>query len=52
MAYFEIRNVFDETYISSANNITDAADPASLADASSIYAGAPRCYYAGMRVRF
>jgi iron complex outermembrane receptor protein len=52
MAYFEIRNVFDETYISSANNITDAADPASLADASSIYAGAPRSYYAGMRVRF
>ena len=55
LAYFEIRNVFDETYIASANNITDAvtSTPATLANASgSIYAGAPRTYYAGMKVRF
>ena len=55
LAYFEIRNVFDETYIASANNITDTvtSTPATLANASgSIYAGAPRTYYAGMKVRF
>ncbi len=55
MAYFEIRNLLDETYIASANNITDkvGSTPDSLADApNSIYAGAPRTYYAGMKVRF
>ena len=55
MAYFEIRNLLDETYIASANNITDTvgATPATLANASgSIYSGAPRTYYAGMKVRF
>ena len=55
MTYFEIRNLFDETYISSANNITDrvnftAGDLAGIA--GSIYAGAPRTYYGGMKVRF
>jgi iron complex outermembrane receptor protein len=55
MAYFEIRNLFDKTYISSANNITDrvnytADDLAGIA--GSIYAGAPRTYYGGMKVRF
>jgi len=55
MAYFEIRNLLDETYIASANNITNTvgATPATLANASgSIYSGAPRTYYAGMKVRF
>ncbi len=55
LAYFEIRNLFDETYISAANNISDKTDStaASLADVSgSIYAGAPRTYYGGMKVRF
>ncbi len=55
LAYFEIRNVFDETYISAANNISDKTDStaASLADVSgSIYAGAPRTYYGGMKLRF
>jgi iron complex outermembrane receptor protein len=55
LAYFEIKNVFDETYIASANNITDTvgATPSSLANAAgSIYAGAPRTYYGGMKVRF
>jgi iron complex outermembrane recepter protein len=55
LAYFEVRNVLDETYIASANNITDTvtSTPATLANASgSIYAGAPRTYYGGMKVRF
>ncbi len=55
MAYFEIKNIFDETYVASANNITDrvGATAASLADISgSIYAGAPRTYYGGMKVKF
>ena len=55
MAYFEIRNLLDETYISAANNITDTvgATPATLAKVSgSIYAGAPRTYYGGFKVKF
>lgn len=49
-AFFEIRNVFDETYIAAANNVSNAS--ASLADASSIYAGSPRTYYGGVKVKF
>ncbi|MFA5958096.1 MAG: TonB-dependent receptor [Hyphomicrobium sp.] len=55
MTYFEIQNVFDETYIASANNITDriGSTAASLAETSgSIYAGSPRTYYGGMKLRF
>ena len=55
LACFEIRNVLDETYIGSANNITDTvtSTPATLANASgSIYARAPQTYYGGMKVRF
>ena len=55
MAYAEIRNVFDETYISSANNITDriGSTPTTLAAVSgSIYSGAPRSYFAGFKMRF
>ncbi|WP_244437588.1 TonB-dependent receptor family protein [Hyphomicrobium denitrificans] len=55
LAYFEVRNVLDEVYIASANNITDKAGSTAgtLADAGgSIYAGAPRAYYGGMKVRF
>lgn len=55
MAYFEVRNVLDEVYIASANNITDkvGSTASTLADAvGSIYAGAPRTYYGGMKVRF
>ena len=52
MAYFEISNLFDETYVSGANNIADRAN-VNLADSTgSIYAGAPRTYYGGMKVRF
>jgi iron complex outermembrane receptor protein len=55
MAYAEVRNVFDQTYISSANNIADriGATPATLAAVSgSIYSGAPRSYFAGFKMRF
>lgn len=55
MAYFEIRNVLDEVYIASANNIADrvGSTASTLAEASgSIYAGSPRAYYGGMKVRF
>jgi iron complex outermembrane receptor protein len=55
MAYAEVRNLFDETYISSANNITDrvGATPTTLAAISgSIYSGAPRSYFAGFKMRF
>ena len=52
MAYFEISNLFDETYVSGANNIADRTN-VNLADSTgSIYAGAPRTYYGGMKVRF
>ncbi|SFV32141.1 TonB-dependent receptor family protein [Hyphomicrobium facile] len=55
MTYFEVRNVFDETYISSANNISDRVGGTAdkLADGTgSIYAGAPRTFFTGMKVRF
>lgn len=56
MAYFEVRNVLDEVYIASANNIPDkvgsTAETLAQTGANSIYAGAPRTYYGGMKVRF
>src|SRR5262249_10240177 len=50
--YFEIRNLFDRTYVASANNIANTVTPAGLqrqADAlagttGSIYAGSPRAF--------
>ena len=58
--YLEVRNVFDRTYVASANNITNSVtsagvqNPASvLANISgSIYAGSPRAFVAGMKVAF
>lgn len=59
--FLEIRNVFDRTYIASANNITNTVstagvpDPASTLASSapgSIYAGSPRLFVAGMKVAF
>jgi iron complex outermembrane receptor protein len=57
--YLEVRNVFDRTYVASANNIPDAVtagvqNPASvLANTlNSIYAGSPRTFVAGMKVAF
>lgn len=58
--YIEVRNVFDRTYVASANNIANSVtaagiqNPASvLANATnSIYAGSPRAFVAGMRIAF
>ena len=58
--YFEVRNVFDRTYVASANNIGNSVtalgvqNPASsLANTTgSIYAGSPRAFVAGMKVAF
>jgi iron complex outermembrane receptor protein len=58
--FFEVKNVFDRTYVASANNITNtinavtgAQDPGSVLAATgtgSIYAGAPRTYLAGFKL--
>jgi iron complex outermembrane receptor protein len=58
--FFEVQNIFDKTYIATANNIsnsidsTGAEDPGSvLADrGGSIYAGAPRTFLGGMKLKF
>ena len=58
--YLEVRNVFDRTYVASANNIGNSVtaagvqNPASvLANTTgSIYAGSPRAFLAGMKVAF
>ncbi|CCE05909.1 putative TonB-dependent receptor protein [Bradyrhizobium sp. STM 3843] len=58
--FFEVRNVFDRTYVASANNISDSVtgagvqNPASVLanTTNSIYAGAPRAFLAGMKVAF
>lgn len=58
--YFEVRNLFDKTYIASANNIGNSVtgagvqNPASvLANSTgSVYAGSPRAFIAGMKVAF
>jgi iron complex outermembrane receptor protein len=58
--FFEVRNLFDRTYVASANNITNSVtaagvqNPASvLANTTgSIYAGSPRAFIAGMKVAF
>jgi iron complex outermembrane receptor protein len=58
--YLEVRNVFDRTYVSSANNIGNTVansgiqyGAGTLANtANSIYAGSPRAFVAGMKVAF
>jgi iron complex outermembrane receptor protein len=58
--YLEVRNVFNRTYVASANNIGDSVSAlgvqnqaSSLANTSgSIYAGSPRAFIAGMKVAF
>jgi iron complex outermembrane recepter protein len=52
--YAEVRNVFDRTYIASANNIgnTVTAGVQGLANTGSIYAGSPRAFMAGMKLAF
>ena len=58
--FLEVRNVFDRTYVASANNIANSVtaagvqNPASvLANTTgSIYAGSPRAFVAGMKIAF
>jgi iron complex outermembrane receptor protein len=58
--YLEVRNVFDRTYVASANNIANSVtaagvqNPASILanTTGSIYAGSPRAFIAGMKVAF
>ncbi|HET8882854.1 MAG TPA: TonB-dependent receptor [Solimonas sp.] len=53
--WFAVQNLFDRTYIASASNIGDRLDStaASLANSGGvIYAGHPRLFYGGVRIRF
>ena len=60
--FFEIKNLFDQTYVASANNITDSISsttglqtPGSVlavTGTGSIYAGTPRAFIGGMRLAF
>jgi iron complex outermembrane receptor protein len=58
--YLEVRNVFDRTYVASANNIGNSVtalgvqNPASILanTTGSIYAGSPRAFIGGMKVAF
>nr|WP_245309756.1 TonB-dependent receptor [Bradyrhizobium jicamae] len=53
--YFEVRNVFDRTYVASANNIGNTVTAGGLQGLSgtgSIYAGSPRAFFAGMKLAF
>jgi iron complex outermembrane recepter protein len=59
--FFEVRNVFDTTYVASANNIANTVtaagvqNPGSILAATqtgSIYAGSPRAFVAGMKIAF
>jgi iron complex outermembrane receptor protein len=52
--FFEVRNVFDRTYIASANNLSNAVSGGvqGLATSGTIYAGSPRAFVAGMKVAF
>ena len=58
--YLEVRNVFDRTYVASANNIGNSVtalgvqNPATIlaSTTGSIYAGSPRAFVAGMKVAF
>jgi iron complex outermembrane recepter protein len=60
MVYFEVKNVFDKTYVASANNISNSISAVTgvqngadvLTNATgSIYAGAPRTFIGGVRLR-
>jgi iron complex outermembrane recepter protein len=58
--YLEVRNVFDRTYVASANNISDSVTALGVQNAASvlanttnsIYAGSPRAFVAGMKIAF
>ena len=59
--YVDVQNLLDERYVASASNITDTLNPATRAQngagvlaaaTGSIYAGAPRSVFGGVRVKF
>ena len=59
--FLQVQNLFDKTYVASANNVSDSINPASglsngpsvLASVGgSIYAGAPRSVIGGIKVKF
>lgn len=58
--YIEVRNVFDRTYVASANNISNSVTAAGIQNSASvlanstnsIYAGSPRAFVAGMKIAF
>jgi iron complex outermembrane recepter protein len=53
--YAEVRNVFDRTYVASANNIGNSVSAVGLQGLSptgSIYAGSPRAFFAGIKLAF
>ena len=58
--YVEVQNLLDQTYVGTASNITDSLNAAgtqngasSVANTSgSVYAGAPRSVFGGVRVKF
>ncbi len=59
--FFEIQNLLNQTYVASANNVTDSISAATglqngagtVANAgSSIYAGAPRSFFGGLKLTF
>jgi iron complex outermembrane recepter protein len=61
MLFFEVQNLFNKTYVASANNVSDSISattglqnpPSVVAGATgSIYAGAPRSFIGGIKVRF
>jgi iron complex outermembrane receptor protein len=59
--FFEIQNLLDRTYVASANNVSDGISAATglqngagaVANAGgSIYAGAPRSFFGGLKLKF
>ena len=58
--FFEVRNVFNKTYVASASNVTDSINAlgqqngaASVASSTgAIYAGSPRAFYGGVKLHF
>ena len=61
MAYFEIRNITNRTYVASANNVSDSLNATTgqqngaatvAATSGSIYACTPRSFFGGVRLKF
>jgi iron complex outermembrane receptor protein len=58
--YAEVRNVFDRTYVASANNIANSVTAGGIQNSASvlanttgsIYAGSPRAFVAGIKLAF